>query len=171
MEGIQHPDPNATGALTPLPDGLPGGLGRETHERNAALGCSPRRTTAGGRASAETDDALVGHSGYQVFAALADNVRDYAVFLMDVDGIIRYWGEGARLMKWWTRAQIEGMHLRALYLDGGSEDGTAENHLQTAAASGEYTGEGQRVRQDGSTFWAGITLTALKDAEESCWAL
>jgi PAS domain S-box-containing protein len=101
--------------------------------------------------------------GHRLFTTLADNVRDYAVFLLNPDGIIQYWGEGARLMKWWSRQQAVGSHLRLLYLDGGSEDGTAESHLQTAAATGEYTGEGQRVRNDGSTFWAGITLTALKD--------
>jgi PAS domain S-box-containing protein len=102
---------------------------------------------------------------HRLFTALADNVRDYAIFLMDKDGIIRYWGEGARLMKWWTRAEALGSHLRLLYLDGGSEDGTAEAHLLAASGTGEYTGEGQRVRNDGSTFWAGITLTALRDDE------
>jgi PAS domain S-box-containing protein len=82
---------------------------------------------------------------------------------MDPDGIITFWGEGARLMKWWTKDEVEGAHLRAMYLDGGSEDGTAEDHLQKAAERGEYTGEGQRVRSDGSTFWAGVSLTALRD--------
>ncbi|HEV2147018.1 MAG TPA: ATP-binding protein [Longimicrobiaceae bacterium] len=100
-----------------------------------------------------------------MFAALAENVRDYAVFLLDPDGIVIYWGEGARLMKWWTADEVEGAHLRAMYLDGGSEDGTAEEHLQSAAERGEYTGEGQRVRSDGSTFWAGVALTALRDAD------
>jgi PAS domain S-box-containing protein len=100
---------------------------------------------------------------HRLFMVLADNVRDNAVFLMDADGIIRYWGEGARLMKWWPKHQAEGSHLRMLYPNGGSEDGTAEGHLRVAAEFGEYTGEGRRVRSDGSTFWAGVTLTALKD--------
>jgi PAS domain S-box-containing protein len=100
---------------------------------------------------------------HRLFTTLADNVRDYGIFLMDADGIIRYWGEGARLMKWWTKEHTEGGHLRMLYPDGGSEDGTAEAHLQTALERGEYTGEGQRVRMDGSTFWAGVALTALKE--------
>jgi signal transduction histidine kinase len=51
-----------------------------------------------------------------------------------------------------------------LYVDGGSEDGTAESHLEIAAATGEYNGEGHRVRRDGSTFWAYVTLTALRDS-------
>jgi PAS domain S-box-containing protein len=102
---------------------------------------------------------------HQLFTTLAENVRDYALFLMDADGIIRYWGEGARLMKWWTKDEAEGAHLRLLYPDGGSEDGTAEAHLQTAAERGEYTGEGLRIRGDGATFRAGVTLTALTDED------
>ncbi|HEV2149036.1 MAG TPA: ATP-binding protein [Longimicrobiaceae bacterium] len=99
------------------------------------------------------------------FAALAENVRDYAIFLMDPHGIITFWGEGARLIKWWTREQAVGAHLRFLYPDGGAEDRTAEEHLLQAAETGEYTGEGHRVRSDGSTFWAGVTLTALRDSD------
>jgi PAS domain S-box-containing protein len=99
----------------------------------------------------------------KAFAALAENVRDYAIFLMDPDGIITFWGEGARLIKWWTKDEAEGAHLRLLYPAGGSEDGTAEEHLRQAAERGEYTGEGRRVRSDGSAFWGGITLTALYD--------
>jgi PAS domain S-box-containing protein len=97
------------------------------------------------------------------FAGLAESVRDYAIFLMDPDGVILYWGEGARLIKWWTLEEAEGAHLRLLYPDGGSDDGTAEEHLVQSARDGEYTGEGCRVRRDLSTFWAHVTLTALRD--------
>jgi hypothetical protein len=41
--------------------------------------------------------------------------------------------------------------------------GTAEDHLRIAAQTGEYVAKGERVRSDGSTFWAGVTLTALRD--------
>ena len=98
-------------------------------------------------------------------AALAENVRDYAIFLMDPAGVVIYWGEGAHLMKWWTREDVEGAHLRVLYPENGSEDGTAEDHLRQSAESGEYVGEGHRVRRDGSTFWAHVTLTALRDVD------
>jgi PAS domain S-box-containing protein len=100
-----------------------------------------------------------------LYTLVAENVRDYAIFLMDSMGIIRCWGESARLMKWWTKEQAEGAHLRLLYPDGGSEDGTAVSHLRTAAATGEYNGEGHRVRADGSTFWAYVTLTALRNTD------
>jgi PAS domain S-box-containing protein len=97
------------------------------------------------------------------FAGLCEAVRDYAIFIMNADDIIVYWGMGAHLMKWWTREEAEGGHLRMLYPEGGSEDGTAEDHLYQAAVAGEYVGEGQRVRRGGSTFWGHITLTALRD--------
>jgi hypothetical protein len=152
------PDPNATGSDAPLPHERPGTPGREEHERAAALR----------RGELDDDDPPgavcapieAGLRPEMLFTLLADNVRDYAVFLMDINGIIRCWGESARLMKWWSRPQAEGSHLRFLYKDGGSEDGTAEAHLQAAAEQGEYTGEGHRVRSDGSTFWAGVTLAA-----------
>ena len=136
---------------------------REAQERDAAW----RRGRARRRVGAEGHDHELGRANpelmHRAFAALAENVRDYAIFLMDADGVIRFWGEGARLLKRWSKEEAEGAHLRFLYLDGGSEDGTAEEHLREAAEYGEYVGEGSRVRGDGSTFWARVTLTALKD--------
>src|SRR3954468_13938144 len=158
-----QPDPNATGANDPLPGAQPGAPGRETHERNAALARGESR--AGEPSYMLCAPDLSKLRAELLFTLVAENVREYAIFLMDTDGIIRCWGEGARLMKWWTRQQAEGAHLRLLYPDGGAEDGTAEIHLQTAADTGEYTGEGHRVRSDGSTFWAGVTLTALRDTD------
>lgn len=164
-----HPDPNATGAPGGLRGQRPGDPGRETQEREAAWQRGRLRTGESGVVSQEPHEAETGLArggvAVRLFAALAENVRDYAIFLMDPDGIVTYWGEGARLIKWWTREELEGVHLRAMYLDGGSEDGTAEEHLRRAAESGEYTGEGQRVRSDGSTFWAGISLTALREVD------
>jgi PAS domain S-box-containing protein len=160
------PDPNATGAGEALPTSEPGAPGREEHERRAAFRRAQLR--AGGDGTPLRDPytgVSVPGLAERAFAALAENTRDFAIFLMDPDGIITFWGEGARLIKWWTRDQAEGGHLRLLYPDGGSEDGTAEAHLEEAAATGEYTGEGQRIRSDGSTFWAGVSLTALRDTE------
>ena len=158
----------ATGAPDGLPPGPVGTPGRESHERIAAFrrGEQLADDAAQGDAARRDPDHGTGPGGvaHLAFAALADNVRDFAIFLTDPSGIITFWSESARLVKWWSREQAEGAHLRLLYPDGGSEDGTAEAHLQEAAESGEYIGEGQRVRVDGSTFWAGISLTALRDA-------
>jgi PAS domain S-box-containing protein len=157
----------AGGYSSTPPRALAGGTEREggwspRRAREAALarGREFRRLHPRGGASpsharlCETNPAL---------AALAENVRDYAVFLLDTGGIITYWGRGAHLMKWWLDEEAEGAHLTMLYPEGGAEDGTAHEHLLEAAERGEYVGEGQRIRRDGSTFWAGVTLTALRD--------
>ena len=159
-------DPNATGAAVPLPAEAPALPPRETHERQAAWLRGHACDTATDVIFAPPDE-LVALRAHRLFDVLADKIRDCAIFLIDVNGIIRCWGEGARLMHWWTTRQAEGAHLRLLYPERGAEDGTAEKHLQAAADTGEYSGEGRRVRNDGSTFWASVALTALRDDHDT----
>ncbi|WP_396215198.1 histidine kinase dimerization/phospho-acceptor domain-containing protein [Gemmatimonas sp.] len=137
---------------------------RESEERRAAL----RRSAPGTDAARMVPTAVeTAHADTleRAFPALAEGVRDYTIFLMDPEGIITYWGEGARYIKWWMRHEAEGAHLRLLYPDGGADDGTAERHLLHAARDGEYVGEGHRVRRDGSMFMASVTLTALREPD------
>jgi PAS domain S-box-containing protein len=137
----------------------------ETEER---IGAERRRRAirSGGarpsRVSSEQSDLNLIN---MAVAGLCEAVRDYAIFILDPEGVIVYWGMGAHLMKWWTREEAEGAHLRMLYPENGSEDGTAEAHLFESAMTGEYVGEGQRVRRGGSTFWAHVVLTALRDPQ------
>lgn len=162
------PDPVVPSPVVKTTGRVPEPSGSESREREKAWERGELRARQ--RADADTDapnlNAIFEATGIaqRAFVALADNVRDYAIFLMDPEGTIIYWGEGARLIKWWTREQVEGAHFRVLYPDGGAEDGTAEGHLAEAARRGEMVSEGQRIRSDGSTFWAGATLTALRDA-------
>ena len=166
---MAKPDATAPGVPGESPD-IDGGASRapraaESKARHAAWERGKRIDEAGVAGEKRPVSLESAHAATHAFLALAENVRDYAIFLMNPDGIITHWGEGARLIKGWTPQEAEGGHLRMLYLDGGSEDGTAESHLVKAAAEGECVSEGQRVRRDGSTFWAGATLTALRDSD------
>ena len=165
------PDPVVPSSSVEGGNAASGAQARESQEREEAWkrGESRGKQRAQGGEDTPHLNAVLNATGVaqRAFVALADNVRDYAIFLMNPEGIITYWGEGARLIKWWTRDQVEGAHFRVLYPDGGAEDGTAEGHLAEAARRGEMVSEGSRVRSDGSTFWAGATLTALKDADGS----
>jgi PAS domain S-box-containing protein len=91
-----------------------------------------------------------------------ERVNDYAIFLMDPNGVVSHWGEGAVRMKEFTPEQVVGRHLRTLYPPGGAEDGTADEHLREAAETGEYVGEGMRIARDRGLFPARVTLTALR---------
>src|SRR4051812_38371455 len=86
-------NPNATGAPEPLPPGQPGGRGREEHEREAAL--ARGRARAGEPYQPLCAPDVPGLNADLLFTLVAENVRDYAIFLIDPDGIIRCWGEGA----------------------------------------------------------------------------
>src|SRR4051812_16536325 len=92
---------------------------REQREREAAWQRGRERAAllaAGGEPPRDPEAGIAPPEvAARAFAALAEGVRDYAIFLMDVDGVITFWGEGARLMKWWTREEAEGAHLRLLY--------------------------------------------------------
>jgi PAS domain S-box-containing protein len=97
-----------------------------------------------------------------MYASFVSSVQEYALFVMDPDGVIVDWGIGAQLMKKWLAEEAIGQHLSILYPEGGSEDGTAEEHLVYAAEHGEYVGEGTRLRHGTEPFPARVTLTALR---------
>jgi PAS domain S-box-containing protein len=113
----------------------------------------------GTAASHDTDLPNPTELQYHLFV---ERVRDYAIFLVDPDGFISHWGEGATRMKEFTPEQVVGRHLRMLYPPGGAEDGTAEEHLRIAEETGEYVGEGTRLAGIRGVFPARVTLTALR---------
>ncbi|HEU0012645.1 MAG TPA: ATP-binding protein [Longimicrobium sp.] len=96
------------------------------------------------------------------YRLLVERVHDYAIFLMDRDGFVTHWGEGAERIKEFAPEQVVGRHLSFLYPPEGAEDGTAEEHLDHAAQHGEYIGEGMRRARDRGTFPARVVLTALR---------
>jgi PAS domain S-box-containing protein len=100
------------------------------------------------------------------FRLLVDRVRDYGIFLLDPDGIITQWGQGAERIKGWTAQEVIGQYLGMLYPEEGADDGTVEEHLRHAALHGEYIGEGMRVRKNGERFPARVVLTALRRGGE-----
>lgn len=99
------------------------------------------------------------------FRLLVDQVRDYAIFLLDVEGRVASWNEGAERIMGYQAHEIVGRHISCVHT---AED-IASDHstvlLEAAAASGSVQEEGWRVRKDGERFWADVVLTALHDEE------
>jgi PAS domain S-box-containing protein len=98
------------------------------------------------------------------FRLLVEGVKDYAIFMLDVEGRVSTWNSGARRIKGYESSEIVGEHFSVFYT---REDVVARGHpeevLCLAAADGQYEEEGLRVRKDGSTFWANVVITALRD--------
>ena len=97
------------------------------------------------------------------FRLLVEGVRDYAIFMLDPEGHITTWNRGAQRIKGYDPEEIIGQHFSVFYKNDDVERGHPAHELRLAAAEGSYEEEGLRVRKDGSTFWASVVITALRD--------
>ncbi len=101
----------------------------------------------------------------QRFRLMVDAVREYAIFMLDTDGLITSWNVGAQRTKGWTAAEVIGQHFRLFYPPERQEARHPEYELEVAEREGVYQEEGWRVRKDGSRFWAHVTITKITDDE------
>ncbi|PYN32080.1 MAG: hypothetical protein DMD98_15110 [Candidatus Rokuibacteriota bacterium] len=94
---------------------------------------------------------------------LVQGVRDYAIFMLDVDGHVMTWNTGARLLKGYADDEILGTHFSRFYTGEDRLAGKPERLLTLAREQGRVEDEGWRVRKGGTRFWANVVLTALPD--------
>jgi len=99
------------------------------------------------------------------FRLLVDGVVDYAVYMLDAEGIVSSWNVGAERIKGYRRDEIIGKHFSRFYTADEREAGRPWEELTLARRNGRAEDEGWRVRKDGSRFWARVVVTALHDAE------
>lgn len=88
---------------------------------------------------------------------------DYAIFMLDPHGHVATWNAGAERIKQYTADEIVGRHFSTFYPQEVIDQGWPGYELKVAAAEGRFEDEGWRVRKDGTTFWANVVITAVKD--------
>lgn len=94
---------------------------------------------------------------------LIDATNDYAIFMLDPDGRVMTWNSGAERLKGYTADEIIGQHFSRFYPKEVIESGWPAHELKVARADGRFEDEGWRIRKDGSTFWANVVITGLRD--------
>src|SRR5258705_6888134 len=99
------------------------------------------------------------------FSLLVEGVKDYAIFMLDPQGHVLTWNAGAERFKGYAAHEIIGQHFSTFYPADARQSGWPQHELQVAAETGRFADEGWRVRKDGTTLWAGVTITALRDAQ------
>jgi PAS domain S-box-containing protein len=99
------------------------------------------------------------------FRLLVESVRDYAIYMLNTDGLISTWNSGAQRIKGYRREEIIGKHFSCFYRPEDIKAGKPVRSLQIAAAEGRYEEENLRVRKDGSVFWASVLITALYNSD------
>ncbi|WP_138991638.1 PAS domain S-box protein [Larkinella sp. C7] len=95
------------------------------------------------------------------FRLMVEGVKDYAIFMLDGDGNILTWNEGAQRTKGYSASEIIGRHFSTFYTREDLESQKPERELKIARATGKYEEEGWRVKKNGSLFWANVVITAL----------
>src|ERR687890_1037393 len=97
------------------------------------------------------------------FRLLVENVSDYAIFMLDPEGRIVSWNEGAERIQGYKAAEVNGKHFSVFYAAEDVERGLPEEELRVAAAESRVQEESWRVRRDGTPFQAEVVITALRD--------
>ncbi len=97
------------------------------------------------------------------FQLLVEGVTDYALFMLDPSGIVSNWNTGAERIKGYLAEEIVGQHFGLFYTPEDRASGLPARALEIARREGKFEQEGQRLRKDGSRFWASVVLNALHD--------
>jgi PAS domain S-box-containing protein len=105
--------------------------------------------------------------GQEQFRLLVQGVTDYAICMLDTKGLVSSWNLGAQRIKGYAPGEIIGQHFSRFYTDEDRAAGAPQEALETARRDGRFEKEGQRVRKDGTRFWAHVIIDAItNDAGE-----
>jgi PAS domain S-box-containing protein len=97
------------------------------------------------------------------YRLLVEAVTDYAIYMLDITGIVTSWNAGAERFKGYRHDEIIGRHFSRFYTAEDQETGLPARALATAASEGRFEDEGWRVRKDGTRFWASVVIDAIRD--------
>ena len=99
------------------------------------------------------------------FRLLVEGVTDYALFMLDPNGIVTSWNAGAKRIKGFAAGEIVGQHFSRFYTERDRAAGVPARALQIAAAEGRYEAQGWRVRKNGERFWANVIIHPIWDED------
>lgn len=103
------------------------------------------------------------HESQERFRLLLDGVKDYAIYMLDPEGHVISWNEGAARLKGYRNEEILGKHFSCFYVAQDREADRPSRELQESLSKGRFEEQAQRVRKDGSTFWANVVITPMYD--------
>ncbi|HLY61597.1 MAG TPA: ATP-binding protein [Terriglobia bacterium] len=97
------------------------------------------------------------------YQLLVEQVKDYAIIMLDPEGHVITWNEGARRIKGYVASEIIGRDFACFYTAEDIARDYPKELLSLAARDGRFEDEGWRIRKDQSRFWADVVITALRD--------
>jgi PAS domain S-box-containing protein len=97
------------------------------------------------------------------FRLLLAAVTDYAIVMLDAEGRVVSWNEGAERILGYRADDVMDRHVSYFYTEEGVRHGKPAYDLKVAVTEGQYEDEDWRLRKDGSRLWAQVGITALRD--------
>lgn len=97
----------------------------------------------------------------QHYSRMIAEIKDYAIILLNVEGNIENWNNGAEMIKGYTAEEAIGRHFRMFYREEDRNNKFPESFLEEARKNGRAAHEGWRVRKDGTLFWGSVVITAI----------
>jgi PAS domain S-box-containing protein len=97
------------------------------------------------------------------YRLLVEGVKEYAIFVLDTEGHVTTWNQGAERITGYRAEEIIGEHFSRFYSAEDVERGKPELHLKRAAEKAHFEDESWRIRKDGTRFFAEVLITALTD--------
>ncbi len=92
--------------------------------------------------------------------SLIENVKDYAIFMVDARGFIRTWNKGATAMTGYPAEEILNESLSTLFPKWNSRNNVLK-YLKIAKEKGEHKQEGWKMRKGDSLFWTETIISSL----------
>jgi PAS domain S-box-containing protein len=104
------------------------------------------------------EDLIKSNDNYR---KMIEEIEDYAILSLDVEGNVVNWNRGAEKIKGYTAEEIIGKNFKLFYTKEDRENKLPEKLIEKAALSGKASDEGWRVKKDGTQFWGSILITAI----------
>ena len=96
------------------------------------------------------------------FRLLVESIFDYAIYMLDPNGIVISWNPGAQRFKGYSADEIIGQHFSRFYSEEDRKTGLPARALVIAARDGKFEAEGWRIRKDGTRFWAYVVIDPMR---------
>jgi PAS domain S-box-containing protein len=97
------------------------------------------------------------------FQVVVESIQDYAIYILDPNGIVISWNSGAQRIKGYDAQEIIGKHFSRFYTADDIRVNKPMRNLEIATVQGKYEDESLRVRKDGSVFWVNVLITPIRD--------
>ena len=108
---------------------------------------------------------IVNRRSDDIYRKAIEDIRDYAIFMTNADGIVTNWNVGAQHILGYSEEEILGKDAARFFTPEDRANDVPRKEMTTAAMFGRAEDERWHMRRDGSRFWATGVATPVRDRD------